>query len=231
MSQPPQSDSVSEATAPKPGVIRRLYNWVLSWAGTPYGTPALFVLSFAESSFFPIPPDVLQIALSAGKPRRAFWYATVSLIASVLGALLGYFIGMMFWNATQGFFYDYVFDRETFAIVAGDENAGIVERENPEDAQVGLYHEYGFWAVFAAAVTPIPYKIFTIAAGVCKISLLMLIIASIIGRGFRFYAVAALMFFFGEKIERWIDKYFNLFTIVFTALLIGGFVVIKYLLK
>jgi len=209
-------------------IVRRLYDWVLSWAETRYGTSALFTLAFLESSVFPVPPDVLQIALSAGKPKRAFWYATVSLAGSVLGAFLGFLIGYLFWSATQDFFYDHLFSRETFAVVAGDEIAGIV-RENPEEIKKGLYHEYGFWAILLTAPTPIPYKIFTIAAGVCQISLLALFIASVLGRGARFYAVAAFMYFFGPSVKNWIDQYFNLLTIVFILLLIAGFAAIKFL--
>lgn len=204
--------------APKPdikkNVLRCLYDWVLSWAETRYGTPALFVLAFTESSFFPIPPDVLQIALSAGKPKRAFWYATVSLIGSVLGAFLGFLIGYAFWTATQGFFFNYIpgFTEELFERVKG------------------YYNDNAFLAIFTAAFTPIPYKIFTIAAGVCGISLLTFFIASVVGRGARFYLVAAFMYFFGPAVKFWIDRYFNLLTIVFTLLLIGGFVVIKFVI-
>ena len=231
--QDPPEPTIEQSTAeeaPKKGIVRRLYDWVLSWADTPYGTPALFVLSFMESSFFPIPPDVLQIALSAGKPRRSFWYASVSLVGSVLGAILGYFIGMYFWEATKDLFIPHLFSQENFATVAGDAAAGI-ERLNPEEAKPGLYHVYGFWAVFTAAVTPIPYKIFTIAAGVCSLSLPLLLAASVVGRGARFYAVATLMFLFGETIEGWIDRYFNWLATAFTVLLIAGFVVIKYVVK
>jgi membrane protein YqaA with SNARE-associated domain len=193
--------------------IRSLYDWVLSWAETPYGSPALFVLSFIESSFFPVPPDVLQIALSVGKPRRAFWYATISLIGSVLGALLGYYIGFKLWETTSGFFFTYVFTQESFNRV-----------EN-------LYHTYDFWAVFVAAFTPIPYKIFTIAAGVCHLSLFMLFFASVIGRGLRFYLVALLIFFFGPTIKIRIEQYFNYCVIALTILLIAGFISIKYLIR
>ena len=200
---------------PKKNIIRRLYDWVLSWADTPYGTPALFILAFMESSFFPIPPDVLQIALSASKPRRSFWYATVSLIGSVSGAFLGFLIGYVFWAATQDFFFNYVpgFTEELFGKVKG------------------YYHDNAFLAIFTAAFTPIPYKIFTIAAGVCKLSLITLIGASIVGRGMRFYLVAAVMYFFGPTVKRWIEKYFDILSIVFTVLLIGGFVYMKYFLK
>jgi len=209
-------------------LIRRLYDWVLSWAETKYGTPALFIVSFLESSVFPVPPDVLQIALSASKPKRAFWYATVSLAGSVLGAFLGFLIGFAFWTATQDFFYNHVFSRETFAIVAGDEMAGLT-RENPEEAKEGLYHKYGFWAILITAPTPIPYKIFTIAAGVCQISLLTLFVASVFGRGARFYAVAAVMYFFGPAVMRLVDRYFNLAVVLFTILVVLGLVALKYL--
>jgi len=216
-----------ESLPPKKNIVRRLYDWVLSWAETRYGTPALFVLAFFESSFFPVPPDVLQIALSTGKPKRAFWYATVSLTGSVLGAFLGFLIGALFWSATQDFFYNTgIIDREMFATVAGDEKAGI-ERENPEDAKIGLYQEHGFLAILISAPTPIPYKLFTIAAGVCGISLWVLFIASVLGRGARFYAVAAIMYFFGPTVKIWIDRYFNLLMVAFGILVILGLVVVK----
>ncbi|MGL4594993.1 MAG: YqaA family protein, partial [Thermoguttaceae bacterium] len=148
------ADSTPPNLPAKRSLIRKLYDWVLSWAETKYGTPALFGLSFAESSFFPIPPDVLQIALSAGKPRRSFWYAAVSLIASVLGAVLGYYIGLYFWEASQNFFFDYhIFSKSVFDYVQK------------------LYQHNAFLAILTAAFTPIPYKVFTIAAGVCDVSL------------------------------------------------------------
>ena len=204
-----------ESPPPKKNIVRRLYDWVLSWADTPYGTPALFILSFVESSFFPIPPDVLQIALAAGKPKRAFWYATVSLVGSVLGAFLGFLIGYAFWTATQDFFFNYVpgFTEAVFETVKG------------------YYQANAFLAIFTAAFTPIPYKIFTIAAGVCRISPGTLIVASIIGRGARFYSVAAVMYFFGPTVKQWIEKYFDILSIVFTVLLIGGFVLLKFVIK
>ena len=193
-------------------IIRRLYDWVLSWADTRYGTPALGAMSFCESSFFPIPPDVLQIALSVSKPLRSFWYATVNLIGSVFGALFGYFIGYAFWVSTKDFFFKYVFSEEIFNKVGE------------------LYDENAFLVIFTAAFTPIPYKACTIAAGFWEISLLTLILASIAGRGLRFYAVAALMYFFGPTVKIWIDRHFNWVTIIFTILLVGGIVLIKAVL-
>ena len=204
--------AVMEPVSLKKNIIRRLYDWVISWAETRYGTPALGIMSFCESSFFPIPPDVLQIALSVGKPLRSFWYATVSLVGSVSGALLGYLIGFAFWMATQDFFFTYIpgFTEEVF------------------DKVKELYQGNAFLAIFTAAFTPIPYKVFTVAAGACSISLWTLIVASIIGRGARFYLVAALMYICGPTVKTWIDRYFNLLTIVFTVLLIGGIICVKF---
>ena len=190
--------------------VRQLYDWVLSWADARFGTPALGIMAFCESSFFPIPPDVLQIALSVSKPIRAFWYATVSLVGSVLGGVFGWLIGSLFWVTMQGFFFAYVFSEEIFTHIGK------------------LYEENAFFVIFSAAFTPIPYKACTIAAGVWDISILTLILASVAGRGLRFYAVAAIMFFFGPAVKIWIDRYFNLLTIVFTILLIGGVVLLKF---
>ncbi|GHT21079.1 cytochrome b561 [Planctomycetales bacterium] len=195
-------------------MFRRLYNWVLSWAETKYGSPALFVMAFAESSFFPIPPDVLQIALSAGKPLRSFLYATICLVGSILGAVLGYYIGLALWETVKDFFFTYIpgFTPTVFEYVQKQ------------------YSDHAFWAVFSAAFTPIPYKVFTIAAGVCKISIFTFIAASIVGRGLRFFLVAGLMYTFGPTVKNWIDRYFNLLTIAFTILLVGGFFALKFLL-
>jgi len=195
-------------------MMKRLYLWVLHWADTPYGTPALFILSFAESSFFPIPPDVLQIALSVSKPKRSFYYATVSGIGSILGALLGWCIGYLFWSATQDFFFNWMpgFTPDVFHMVET------------------RYQQNAFAAIALAAFTPIPYKVFTIAAGVCGVSLQMLIVASILGRFARFYLVAACFYFFGPTIKDLLEKYFGIITIAIAAGVIGGFVAIKYLL-
>ena len=155
MTMPSPSTTNAFTDSPPPpenrgGLIRRLYAWVLRWAETPYGTPALFVISFAESSFFPIPPDVLQIALSVSKPRRSFHYAAVSAVASVLGGIAGWLIGYGLWSAVGQYFYDYV------PGVTPDRMAFVGE----------LYQEHAFWSIFAAAFTPIPFKVFTSAAGV-----------------------------------------------------------------
>lgn len=194
--------------------MRRLYQWVLHWADTPYGSPALFALAFAESSFFPVPPDVLQIALSVSKPRRSLFYAMLSGAGSVAGGIFGYAIGLVFWAVVGDWFMRYV--------------PGC----SPENIQwVGrAYQENAFWAILGAAFTPIPYKVFTIAAGVFHVSLLVLLVGSALGRFGRFLAVGALIYVFGPGIKAMLDKYFELATLVFFVLLVGGFVAIKYLL-
>lgn len=193
-------------------MIRKLYDWVLSWADTRYGVPALAVVSFIESSFFPVPPDPLLMALSLGKPARSFWYAAVCSLMSILGGILGYLIGWGIWELVSGYFFTYVFSQETFMYISGK------------------YEENAFLAILGAAFTPIPFKVFTIAAGVFKIHLLILITASVIGRSARFFIEAGLIYFYGVRIKSFIDKYFNLLVTLFFILLVLGFVAVKYLL-
>ncbi len=196
------------------GPMRRLYNWVLSWAETRYGTPALATISFTESSVFPIPPDVLQIALSVSKPRWSYWYAFVNTVASVAGGVLGWVIGYALWQSFSWFFFGYVpgFTEKNFSLVG--------ER----------YQESAMLAIIGAAFTPIPFKIFTIAAGVFVVPLWTLVIAAFIGRGARFFLVATAIFLFGEKVKHYLEKYFEIAAVLLFALLIGGFIVVKYLL-
>jgi membrane protein YqaA with SNARE-associated domain len=195
-------------------LFRRMYDWVLSWADSRYGTLALAVISFAESSFFPIPPDVLQLALSVSKPRRSFYYASVSLVASVLGGVFGWLIGLALWDALSGFFFEHVpgFTEERFRWV---------------EAQ---YQEHAFLTIFGAAFTPIPYKIFTIASGVFEVALPTVILASVLGRGMRFFSVALLIRIFGPKVKELIERYFELVALLLFAALVAGFAVLKYLL-
>jgi len=201
--------------------VRKLYNWVLHWSETPYGTTALFLLAFAESSFFPIPPDVLLIALVLGSTRKAFRFALVCLIGSVSGALVGYAIGHYLWwtpsndfTGIAAFFFD---------VIPGFTHEAFFDKQK-------LYAEYDFWIVFTAGFTPLPYKLITISSGAFNINPAMFVVASVISRGARFFLVAGLIWKFGPRIESFIDKYFNLLAVAFTVLLIGGFVVIKYLL-
>ncbi len=192
--------------------LRWLYDWVLHWAYTPYGAPALALLAFAESSFFPVPPDVLLLALCLAAPQRAFWFATVSSIGSVVGGIGGYLIGWFVWEEVHPFFFHYVFSHAIF------------------DRVGGLYQQHAFWAVFTAGFTPIPYKVFTIAAGVFKINFLEFVLASAFSRSARFFLVAGLIRVFGPPIKTFIDKYFNLLSLVFAALLFGGFIVVRWLM-
>ncbi|MCX8110760.1 MAG: DedA family protein [Syntrophorhabdaceae bacterium] len=202
---------MEHAVAAKQNIIKRLYDWVLHWAETPYGTPALFLLAFTESSFFPVPPDVLLIALCLSIPTRSFYYALICSIGSVLGGAFGYLIGVTFMD-TIGM--------KILAFYGFNEQYTYVQE---------LYMKYDAWAVGIAGFTPIPYKVFTISAGAFKISFSVFIIASIISRSLRFFIVAALIYIFGKPIKGFIDKYFNLLCIIFTVLLIGGFIVIRYL--
>ena len=204
----------NSVTNPKPSLIKRLYLWVLGWAETRYGSPALFCLSFAESSFFPIPPDVLQIALSVGKPKRSYFYAAVSALGSVLGGILGWYIGFALWEGVSGFFYEYV---------------PGVSVENFEKVRAH-YDEHAFLAIFSAAFSPIPYKVFTIASGVFEVALGTLILASALGRSARFMLVATAIFFFGPTVKDLLDKYFALVTLVLVVLGVAGFASIKFLL-
>lgn len=193
-------------------LLRNLYDWVIHWSSTRYAVPALFLLSFIESSVFPIPPDVLLMAMSVSVPKRAFYYAFVCSSASVLGGMFGYFIGLEFMD------------------VIGNR---IVEFYHLQDKfqQIGiLYEKYEAWAVAGAGFTPIPYKVFTIAAGAFEINFLIFVLASIAGRSLRFFLIGGLIFKFGEPIKSFIDKYFNVLSIVFFVMLILGFYLIKYLL-
>jgi membrane protein YqaA with SNARE-associated domain len=156
---------------------------------------------------------VLQIALTLERRDRAWYYAAVSTVASVLGGVFGWMIGYALWSAVSGFFFDYVPG-------VTPENFKLVEQKFQENA---------FLTIFTAAFTPIPYKVFTIAGGVFHISLLMLVIGSIVGRGGRFFMVAALLYVFGPPVKRFIEKYFNLLTLVFTGLVIVGLVIWKVL--
>lgn len=209
------SDSSPAAVSgKKPGPVRRLYDWVLHWAETPYGGPALAILCFAESSFFPLPPDPLLIALCLGALRRSFRFAMVATVASVAGGVLGYWLGAGAWHVLSSYFFTYV--------------PGVT----PEafSAVQGLYDKYDFWAIFLAGLTPIPYKVFTLSAGVFSINIGVFIVASVISRSLRFFLVAGLIYKFGAPISRFIDRYFELLATVFGILVVLGFVAIKYFL-
>ena len=196
---------------PRKGWHRRLYDWVLHWAETPYGTPALAIIAFAESSFFPVPPDPLLMALALGRRTSAMRFALVCTAASVVGGLAGYAIG-----------------RYGMDLIGRP----LIEAYGYQDTAEKLtrtFTEHGFWAVLVAAVTPIPYKVFTITSGACALSLHTFILASVLGRGLRFFVLGILIHVFGEPIRKFIDRYFNVLSVVFVVLLVGGFLVVKVL--
>jgi membrane protein YqaA with SNARE-associated domain len=192
-------------------VFKKLYDWVLSWAETPYGSWALFILAFSESSFFPIPPDVLLIALAVGKPEKSLKFALICSVGSVLGGILGYLIG---WQ---------------FMAMLGEKIVAFYGLTEKVDYIGSLYHQYDAWAVGIAGFTPIPYKVFTITAGAFKINFLIFLLASAVSRSLRFFLVGGLIYKFGPHIQTFIDKYFNILAVIFTILLVGGFFIIKML--
>ncbi len=215
----PETQSVPAASAARQyrgifGLLRRLYDWTLSWAESKWGPAALGVIAFTESSFFPVPPDPLLMALTLGKPKRGLYFAALCTACSVLGGIFGYFIGLYLWEALDQFFFQYVpgFTEANFRFVEAK------------------YQENAFLAIFAAAFTPIPYKVFTVASGVFQTGLAVLISASVLGRGARFFLVAGLLRWIGEPAKHFVDRYFNLLTIAFFVLLALGFWVVKYLM-
>lgn len=191
--------------------FRNLYDWVLHWASTPYGAPALFLLAFAESSFFPVPPDILLIALCIAVPVKSWRFAFLAALGSVMGGALGYGIGWGLWAAVSEIFYKYVpgFTPALFNHVQT------------------LFAENNFWVVFTAGFTPIPYKVITIGAGVFQVDFLLFLLASMVSRSLRFFLVAGLIYRFGPGIKVFIEKYFNLLCIIFMVLLLGGFLILK----
>ena len=207
-----QRAETPETTAEPKGFLRKMYHWVLSWAESPRAGLYLFILAFAESSFFPIPPDVLLIALALSVPTKAFRYALICSAGSVLGGAFGYAIGVFLFESVGRPIVDFYHFQEQFERLRG------------------LYNEYGFWIVFTAGFTPIPYKVFTIASGLFEINFWLFMLASAIGRAGRFFLVAALIWKYGKPIREFIDRYLGWITIIFTVLLVGSFVLIKFLL-
>ncbi|SHG34867.1 membrane protein YqaA, SNARE-associated domain [Flavobacterium segetis] len=201
--------------------IRNLYDWVLSWAQTKYGASVLFILAFTESIFFPIPPDILLIALALGASSKAFKYALICTLGSVSGAFICYGIGNYAWLNSSGEFS--AFANFFFDTIPGFSVALY-------DGIKNLFVEWDFWVIFTAGFTPIPYKVFTITAGAFNINLAMFALASIVSRGARFFIIAWLIWKYGASIKLFIEKYFNLLALVATVVLIGGFVLIKYVI-
>ena len=187
-------------------LIHDIVDWMIAWAATPYAPLALFIITFWESSFFPLPPDPLLIAMAVAEPQNAPLFALICTTASVLGAALGYFIGKK----------------------GGRPIVYRLFKEKKVRAAEGLYQRYDVWAVGAAAFTPIPYKVFTITAGIAELRFWPFMLVSIVGRGARFFLLGMLVYFFGPQIQNIIDQYFELLTISFLVLIVLGFVAVKY---
>ena len=192
-------------------MMRKLYDWTMRKAADDKAPVALGVVSFVESSFFPIPPDVMLIPMVLANRQKAWWYATIATVTSVLGGLLGYAIGY------------YLYDAVGLPILE------FYGKANALDGFIKFVHEYGVPAVIIKGMTPIPYKVVTIAAGVAKMDLPAFIAASIVARAMRFYLVAGVLYYFGEPIRDFIERRLTLVTMVFFVLLVGGFVAVKYL--
>ena len=191
--------------------LKRLYNWTLLKANHKNAKWYLSLISFAESSFFPIPPDLLLIPMALASKARALFYAFICTLFSVLGGILGYAIGYFFYNSLGIYIIEFYQLENSFSIF-----------EN-------YYREFGILIVLGAGITPFPYKFITIASGVFGLNIFLFIIISSIGRGLRFYLIAILLFFFGDKIKLIIEKYFNLLTITFFILLVGSVFIIRFL--
>lgn len=192
-------------------MIRRLYNWTMGMAEHPHALWALAVVAFLESSVFPIPPDVLMIPMILARPSRAWVIALVALVASVLGGLLGYYIGAVF--------YDQI----------GQPILVTLGKEAYFDQFQQRYNDWGIWVVLTAGVTPFPYKVITILSGATSLPLGIFMATSVVARGLRFFVLAGLLWKFGPPIRLFIERRLGLLFILFMILLLGSFVLVRYL--
>ena len=181
--------------------LRQLYDWVLHWSDHKHNTKALAVIAFTESSFFPIPPDILLITMGASKPKKSINYALICTIFSVLGGIAGYYIGAELWSLEESYLL-----------------GGIIKPEHFELVKT-KFAENAFLAIFIAGFTPIPYKVFTITAGALLIPFGPFVLASILGRGMRFFIIAVLLYFFGAKMKDIIERDFEKYTLILGTLL------------
>ncbi len=193
-------------------MLRALYDWTMNLAASRNAVGALMVVSFVESSVFPIPPDTLLIPMVLANRAKAWWYAGLCTLTSVICGLAGYAIGFYLFEAVAEPLLEFYGYADKFGQFAQ------------------TYNDWGAWAVLIAGVTPFPFKVITIASGATKLSLPIFIIASLIARTIRFFAVAGLLYVFGPPIRTFIEKRLGLVFAVSLALLIGGFVLAKYAL-
>tara|TARA_B100000989_G_scaffold247685_1_gene195049 strand:- start:624 stop:1208 length:585 start_codon:yes stop_codon:yes gene_type:complete len=192
-------------------VLRNLYNWTLEQSSKKYASWFLAFISFIESSFFPIPPDIILITMIISKRSKAFIYASICTLSSVFGGLFGYLIGYALFNS--------------IGIILVNFYGMTDYLQHMKE----YYNNYGIWFVLIAGFTPIPFKIITLTSGLFQLNLIIFILCSLIARGCRFYLIAGLLYVFGEAIKKFIDRYFNFLTILFFILLIGGVLVLNYL--
>ena len=192
-------------------MLRRLYDWVIRLASSRYAIPAMGVVAFAESSFFPIPPDVMLVPMVLANRTKAFRIALVCTVCSVLGGLLGYAIGYYFFETIGAWVVN------VYGLQSG------LEKFRAQ------YAEWGIWVILIKGLTPIPYKIVTIASGAAHFDLFTFVWASILTRGARFFIVSALLWKYGEPIRAFIEKRLTLVTWLFLIALVGGFVAFRYL--
>jgi membrane protein YqaA with SNARE-associated domain len=190
--------------------MKRFYDWMMAKARSEHAPQALFWISFIESSFFPIPPDVMLVPMVIANRLKAWWYATVATVGSVIGGAFGYAIGFFFFEAI------------------GEPILKLYGKSDGFDVFKSWFNEWGVWIIIAKGMTPFPYKVLTIAAGVMHMPFLEFMLASIVARAMRFYLVAGLLYFFGEPIREFIEKRLTLVTTVFFVVLVGGFVAIRY---
>lgn len=195
-------------TAKKESILQRTYNWVMSFATHPYAIWILAAVSFAESSFFPIPPDPLYIAMLLARRNKTWQLATICTISSVVGGWLGYAIGYGLYESLGQFIVN------TYGLQASF------------DRFQDSFNEWGFWIVAVKALTPIPYKVVTIACGFTGLDITTFTVASLIARGFRFFSVGLLFWYFGPPIKQYIDKNLALVTFGFLAVLLSGFAIV-----
>lgn len=193
-------------------MLRTLYDKTLAWSASKAATRWLAFVSFIESSVFPIPPYVMLIPMCLERQDRAWYYATVATISSVLGGILGYVIGAYLFDAVGQPLIDFYHARESFAHFQS------------------LYNDWGGWILVLASVTPIPYKVFTIASGLTGLNIFTFLIASVINRAFRFFLVAGLIHFYGAPMKTFIDRYFALISTLLLILLVGAIIVVKIFL-
>ncbi len=192
-------------------MLRRLYDWTLSLAARPSAPYALAAVSFAESSFFPVPPDVMLVPMMLARPDRAWAYALICTVTSVVGGVLGYLIGLFLYDSIGSWLF------QVYGLTEGAETF----RHS--------YAEYGHWVILLKGLTPIPYKLVTITSGFAGYSLFWFVVLSIITRGARFFFIALLMTRFGPVIKSLIDRHFNLIAALAIVALVGGFVAFRYL--